>query len=551
MPIHNHTPQKIGTQMRHRSFFTSMALGLSGVLLLSSCSAGGSSTEIEDKSADFGFQADGLPIVKDTLSLSFGGTKSALAPDYGTMALVQQWEADTNIKINWKNLPEQVYIEKKNLMLASDDLPDVLYNSGLTDADIAQYGGNGTLLPLEDLIEEHAPTLSGILDDRPDIRAAITASDGHIYTLPSVEELGILQHPNFLYINTAWLDALGLPMPTTIDQYHDALEAFATQDPNGNGKADEIPLSFRTDSFCANPNDLIAALGGQPENNDHRIVRDGKVEFTANTDGYRDGVAALADWHADGLIDQESFSQDDLAYLSKGKAETPVLGSFFWWELKEMVGEDRVDDYALLGILEGVDGDKLASVANNQEINRGAMAITKSNQYPSATMRWADRLFDPVMSAQANWGPVGVTLEEDAAGILVQIPATGGEAEGERRQKVAPGGPKITTKEDFATVVAPEPRAKERQDLVNENYAPFKANEAYPPVMLSTEELDQTSFAVTDINALVKEKFAAWIVNGTVDKEWDGYVSQLESLGVDDVISTYQQAYDRFQKGGE
>ena len=166
-------------------------------------------------------------------------------------------------------------------------------------------------------------------------------------------------------------------------------------------------------------------------------------------------------------------------------------------------------------------------------------------------MRWADRLFDPVMSAQSNWGPVGVTLEEDAAGILVQIPATGGEAEGERRQKVAPGGPKITTKEDFATVVAPEPRAKERQDLVTEYYAPFKANEAYPPVMLSTEELDQTSFAVTDINALVKEKFAAWIVNGTVDKEWDGYVSQLESLGVDDVIATYQQAYDRFQKGGE
>ncbi len=537
--------------MRHRRFVIATTATLTGALLLAGCSAGGGGADIEDKSADYGFNEEGLPIVDKTLTLTFGGSKAPLAPDYSEMALVQQWEADTNIAIDWQNLPDQVYAEKKNLMLASGDLPDVLFNSGLSDAEVVQNGTNGTLLPLEGLIDEYAPTLSAILDDRPDIRAAITASDGHIYTLPSVEELGLVQYPNFLFINKSWLDALGLPMPTTIDEYHDALEAFKTQDPNGNGVADEIPLSFRTDSFCANPNDLIAALGGQPENNDHRIVVDDKVEFTANTDEYKAGVAALGEWYADGLIDPESFSQDDVAYLSKGKSATPVLGSFIWWEGKEMVGEDRADDYALVGILEGTDGEKLASVANNQEIGRGAMAITRANEYPAATMRWADRLFDPVMSAQSNWGPIGVTLEEDADGILVQIPAAAGESEGERRQRVAPGGPKITTAKDFETVVAPEPRAKERQDLVTEFYAPFQANDAYPPVMLSNEELDQVSFANTDINTLVKEKFASWIVNGNVDAEWDSYVTQLQGLGIDDVVATYQQAYDRFQQGGE
>ncbi|AEG44851.1 ABC transporter substrate-binding protein [Isoptericola variabilis] len=538
--------------MRHRSFFTTVAVTAAGALFLTGCSGSGgdAEAEVEDASAEFGFNPEGLPIVDETLSLTFGGTKSPLAPDYSEMELVQQWEKDTNISITWENLPEQVYMEKKNLMLASEDLPDVLFNTGLTDAEVVQNGTNGTLLPLEGLIEEYAPTLSAILEERPDIRAAITASDGHIYTLPSVEELGILQYPNFLYINTAWLDALGIPMPTTIEEYRAALEAFKTRDPNGNGQADEIPLSFRTDSFCANPHDLIAALGGQPENNDHRIVRDGKVEFTANTEEYKAGVAALGEWYADGLIDPESFSQDDVAYLAKGKSETPVLGSFFWWELKEMVGEDRVGDYALLGILEGVDG-KLASVSNYQEISRGAMAITRANEYPAATMRWADRLYDPVMSAQANWGPIGVTLEEDANGMLVQIPAEEGVSEGERRQLVAPGGPKIIQKKDFETVVAPEPRAKERQELVAEFYAPYKANDAYPPVLLSNEELEQVSFVETDINALVKEKFASWVANGTIEQEWEGYVSQLESMGVQDVVGVYQQAYDRFQQGGE
>ncbi|MGX9349245.1 ABC transporter substrate-binding protein [Microbacterium sp. KNMS] len=536
--------------MRHRRFTLALAgLAAAGVVV-TGCSAAGTS-EIEDASAEYGFNEEGLPIVDKTLTLTFGGTKSPLSPEYGEMELVQQWEEDTNIQIEWQNLVDQVYAEKKNLMLASADLPDVLYNTGLSDAEIVENGSNGTLIPLEDLIAEHAPILSGILEERPDIRAAITSSDGHIYTLPNVEELGILAFPNFLYINKTWLDALGLPLPTTVDEYHDALVAFATEDPNGNGVDDEIPLSFRTDSFCANPHDLIAALGGQPENNDHRIVRDGTVEFTANSDEYRAGVEGLADWYAEGLIDPESFSQDDVAYLAKGKAETPVLGSFFWWELKEFVGEDRMDDYVMLGVLEGANGERLASVANNQEIGRGAMAITRANKYPAATMRWADRLFDPAMSAQVAWGPIGVTLEEDANGMLVQIPAAPGESEGERRQRVAPGGPRITTAEDFETVVAPEPRAAERQQLVQEFFEPYRANESYPPVMLSNEELDRISLAVPEINTLVKEKFASWIVKGGIDSEWDGYVSQLEAMGVDDVIEVYQQAYDRFQQGGE
>ncbi|WP_245852262.1 ABC transporter substrate-binding protein [Isoptericola jiangsuensis] len=519
-------------------------------LTLAACSGGGEPAEVADASADFGFQAEGLPIVEENLTLSFGGTKSPLAPDYATMELVQQWEQDTNITIDWQNLPDQVFQEKKNLMLASGELPDALYNTGLTDAEVVQYGSNGTLIPLEDLIEEHAPTLSAILAERPDIRAAITASDGHIYTLPSVEELGILPYPNFLFINKTWLDELGLPMPTTIDEYRDALAAFATQDPNGNGKADEIPLSFRPDSFCANPWDLITALGGQPDNNDHRIVEDGTVEFTANTDEYKAGVKALGEWYADGLIDPESFSQDDVAYLAKGKADTPVLGSFFWWELKEVVGEDRVDDYALVGVLEGTNGQRLASVTNNQEISRGKFAITRANEYPAATMRWVDRIFDPVMSAQASWGPIGVTLEENADGVLVQIPAAEGESEGERRQKVAPGGPVVTTRQDFVDVVAPEPRAAERQALVEEYYAPFQANDIYPPVMLSNDELEQINLAQADINTLVKEKFATWTVDGSIEQEWDAYTTQLDGLGIDDVTGIYQQAYDRFTAAG-
>lgn len=531
--------------MISRRNFTSLSVLAVGALMLNACSSDKSKGAIQDSSADYGLQGSGYPVVTKPLTLTFSGSKSALAPDYKGMALVQEWQKTTNITVDWQNLPDNVYQEKKNLILASGDLPDAFFNTGLSDSEVATYGTNGTLLALETLIDSHAPNLKKILDARPDIKAAITSSDGHIYTLPSVEELGLVQFPHMIAINKTWLDKLGLAVPTTIDEYHDALLAFKTADPAGGGKT--IPLSYEPGTFCGDIVDLIAALGGLPDNVDHRIVQDGKVVFTAVQPQYKKAISALNSWYKEGLIDPESFSQDDKSYLAKGKTTTQSLGSFVWWEIKEMVGEDQAGDYVLVPILTGVDGKKLASVANNQEINRGAFAITRANKYPAATMRWVDYLYEPVQSAQANWGPIGVTLEKDAKGVLVQIPADASTSEGERRQKVAPGGPKVITKEDFVSVVAPEPRAAERQKIVQEMYLPHAANAAYPPVPLSNEELQQISSIETDVKSLTKQKLAKWIVQGGVEAEWDGYVSQLKSIGLDRMIETYQQAYDRFQ----
>lgn len=526
-----------------------VALGavLAGTLTFTACSGGGSGkTEIADASAEFGFQETGFPIVSKQLDLTFSGTKAPLAPDYNTMTLVKQWEKDTNIHINWENLPETVFKEKKNLILASGDLPDAFFNSGLTDSEIATYSASGTLIPLEGLIEKNAPNLSKLLSERPEIKAAITSSDGHIYSLPSIEELGLVQFPNEIAINTAWLKKLNIPMPKTIEEFHDALLAFKTQDASGTGKT--IPLSFIPGSWCGDIVDLIAALGGVPDNMDHRIVQNDKVIYTPTQDGYKKAIQTLHEWYQEGLIDPESFSQDDKAYLAKGKAATENLGSFVWWEIPEMVGADRAGNYSLVPALEGVDGKRLVSQSNNQEITRGAFAITRANKYPAATMRWADNLYDPIQSAQANWGPIGETLQKDAAtGLLTQIPAPAGTSEGERRQKVAPGGPKANTAENFEKVVAPEPRAAARQKTVEEGYKPFAANDGYPPVALSNEELQQISTIETDAASLVKQNMAKWIVSGGIEQEWDGYLSQLKNIGVDKMVEVYQQAYDRYK----
>ena len=139
--------------------------------------------------------------------------------------------------------------------------------------------------------------------------------------------------------------------------------AFKKQDVLGNRQ--NHPLSFMPGSWCGDIVDLIAALGGVPDNMDHRIVQDNKVIFTPTQDGYKRAIQTLHQWYQEGLIDRNPF-QDDKAYLAKGKAATENLGSA-WWEVPEMVGADRANDYALVPALKGVDGKRIASQSTTRK----------------------------------------------------------------------------------------------------------------------------------------------------------------------------------------
>jgi putative aldouronate transport system substrate-binding protein len=123
--------------------------------------------------------------------------------------------------------------EKKNLLLASGDYPDVFYKSSLGDG--YEYGSQGIFIPLEDLIREHAPNLCALLDEQ-DGWKYITASDGHVYTLPELQGFGL--RDVYFFINKQWLENVGMEMPEDLDSLYEVLKAFKEKMP----MAMEIPM---------------------------------------------------------------------------------------------------------------------------------------------------------------------------------------------------------------------------------------------------------------------------------------------------------------------
>ena len=494
------------------------------------------------------------PLVEEPVTLDIVAQKAGpLTPDFDNMVIFDWAEDQTNVSINWTSIASADYQERKNLILASGDLPDAFWNTGFSDFDIVTYGSNGTLIPLEDLIAEYAPNVTAAFERYPALKAAVTAPDSHIYTLPSFIQLGsgsgIGAVRFFHAINQTWLDNLGLEMPTTLDELHDVLVAFKTQDPNGNGEADEIPFSFMFDWWCADIGDLFGAFG-MPDtiaDYEHIIVRDGQVIYTAVQPEYRDAIAYFHGWVEDGIIDPESFTQDVQTYLAKGKTgDEPQLGSYIWWEIEEVVGPARADEYVLVPPLEGPTGIRGVGHANGSGFGRAAFAITSANEMPELTMQWIDLFYEPYVTAQVIWGPIGTIYELDENGTLVNLPIPEGASMGELRQTVAPEGVGIIFNEDFGQVVDMEPRAKQRIDALNEVYLPYAEDEFYPTVFFTPEELEELDLIEFDINEFTNLRRAQWLAEGGIEGEWDSYVAQLDAMGLGRMIVFYQAALDRY-----
>ncbi len=533
-----------------------MAAGLTAIMAVSTAACG--STGGTD-SASSGEEQTNFSI--------FAGI-SALSPDNSEKPLVQQMNEAMGVTIEWNCVSGDTLTEKKNLILnAGSDLPDALMAASLTDSELLTYGGNGLLIPLEDYInEETMPNLMKIVEKRPEMLATCTMPDGHIYGLPGISEMGfeytdgntyyIGAIPQFTAINTDWLEAVGMEMPTTVDELHDVLVAFRDQDVNGNGDpTDEIPLSFifpeKNGSWCAGLGTLLAPFGCTDYQADHRAIEDGKVYYQAASEEYKNAIAYYHDWFEEGLIDIEIFSQDSSQYIAKGNGEDPRLGVFVWWEIPEVVGEERAESYEYLPILEGPDGTYGVNLNEMGTTSHNSFSVTNACENPELLLKWVDQMYDPINSMQAIYGPIGVYWDEepDENGCYSMRELKEGETAGELKSKSELLGPTEQLTEDYGTYYYLEDRAQERlNDLESFWFDYVDSMEYYPSVTYTADEIEVINDKLSDIKALTEEKVAHWLRDGGIEEEWDQYLQDLDNMGLQEVVGAWQAAYDRYQE---
>ncbi len=453
---------------------------------------------------------------------------------------------DVTVGANMRTDENTGRTEALNLMLASGTIPDIVGSSRIRDF-VNQYGPQGAFLPLNDLIDEHAPNIKAYYATRPDIANAVKAADGQMYYIPYLPDG---KYGRAYHIRYDWLEKLGLEVPQTVEEFENVLRAFKTQDPNGNGIADEVPYFARQWPELIR---LVTLWDGRSSGSDTYhdfMVEDGKMVHPYAGEGYREGIKNLARWYADGLIDAEIFT--------RGSSARDFL-------LSENLGGATHDWFASTGgynrLSSDIEGFVFKAMAPPASISGKRVeehrrilvkpdgwAIGGMNKHPVETIKYFDFWFTEEGRRLANFGVEGLHYEMvDGKPTFTQEFLD----QGPVNRSLYQNGAQLQGRGYF-------------QDY---NYEIQWTNEF---ALEGIELYDQGDYLIPDflgvafdadeqkvydrywgsLRDYMLERQQAWILgNGDVEAEWDDYIAQLNKLGYEDVLAVMQSAYER-QYGG-
>lgn len=523
----------------------------------------------DSKSYSKNYKLEGVKFpLKEKVNLKIMTQSSPIAPsDPNEKLIFKRLEEKLNLHVDWTNYTWDTYGEKRNLKVASGELPDAFFDAGFSDSDILKYAADGVIIPLEDLIDNYMPNLKAILDKKPEYRKFITAPDGHIYTLPWIEELGsgkeaIQSTDTIPWINKQWLKNLGLSMPTNIDEFENVLRQFKDKDPDGDGNPNnEIPMSFIYNSGGEDMKSILGAFG-YGDNWDHTVVNnEGKVIFTLSDSGYKEAIKWLSKLYKEKLIDVDVFSQDWNTYLAKGSKHQ--YGTYFTWDMGNITGfksgdyshPDKIEaDYTAMPVLFGENNWKNITRTNGFGLDRGKFAISSKNQNLELTAKWIDQMYEPLQSTQNNWGTYGdkngpniFELKNDGK-MLAHLPLKG-VSPWELRQKTYVGGPLAVLDEYYGKSVTKPDDAAWRLNLLKTIYVPdMKMDNNYPKVFYTLEDQKKMTEIELELFQYATRTMAEMIQKGVTDDSWNNYLAELDKKGLKDWITIKQKYYDNYNK---
>ncbi len=514
-----------------------------------------------------------FPIVDEKVTLTFFAPKSNQIEDLETNEFTKYYEKKTNVHIDWELAPQNAINEKKQLSLASGDYPDVFFGTGMSPDEQLRYGVNdGVFIVLNDLIKKYGLETKKMFAKVDYLKPSITAPDGNIYGLPSVNECFHCRTSQKLWINHVWLDRLGLEKPTTTEELYQVLKAFKEQDPNGNGIADEIPLSGATDSWHTNIDGFLMSAftynngrGFTASDSTARLMVDdnGKVWAPYMTKDWQEGLRYIKKLYDEGLIDPTALTQQQPELQTLG--ENPgvaILGAVAsgWFGVFSSLEGQNMKEYDALAPITGPKGFRTAGFYP-YAFSHGEFVITDACATPDVAMRWADDLYNIDNTLRyVEAGRPGIEWREAKEGELdlegkpakwtrLETTYKYGEIQNVHYYQMGPSWRSAEYRRSWS-------QPQDEYDSNGYEKRLFMQSQAYedaappwyyvyPKVFPVPADVDETAQLTTEVMDYLNESIARFITGDLdIEKDWSKYLAELKNVGIERLIELKQKAYD-------
>lgn len=497
---------------------------------------------------------NGMPIVDEPITLKFMTGKSpSTADDYNELLIWKEYEKMTNIKIDWGLVAVQGLEEKRNISLAGGNIPDVYYTASMPNSDLQKYGDQGIFVALNDLIDEHMPNLTKLLDEDPSLRAGLTFPDGNIYSLPTIHDPEYLEVRLGMafWIREDWLEELGMDLPETTDDFYEYLKAVKETDLLGDGSGKEVPFGAHNLAGLKDVMKGSFGVGNKGHGNGY-VDLDPETEeprFFPTAEGYKEMLEYLHKLYSEELIEQNIFTIDTQQSFANGTEG--LYGSTVISGTEGVYGKEEGSKFTGMNALKGPHGDQQVTRIGPPLNSRGGFVVTNKNEYVPETLKWMDYFYSDEGATLYFMGVEGETYEIDENGekeYVDEFYNTEGKSFDQVVSKyfswLGGGYPGLVKKEFFKS--SSEEKVTEAADRVR----PY-VEDVWPGLLLTPEENKKMSSVGTDIEKYVTEMFDKFVAGDESLDNWDKYVKEIETMGLDEYMEIYDAAYERLKENEE
>lgn len=437
--------------------------------------------------------------------------------------------------------------EQFTLMVAAGDLTDIIDHNiiGAYPGGPEKAIDDGVILDLTDLLPKYAPNLWKYYQENPEVAKFARTDTGRYYSFPFIrghESLMVFFGP---VVNGQWLKDLGLEYPETMDDWTNMLRRFK------NEKGATAPLTYEPSLLNRENAPFIGAYGIT-----RGFYRDkeGNVQFGSIQPGYLEFLTTFNQWYSEGLLDVDidSMNREQVA----AKLTTGQSGASFGFAASRL-------------------GAWLAAVEDNPDIdfvgtkypvvNRGDIPMFTQKDYPiqsgmghahistkakdvEAAMRFLDYGYSEEGNLLFNFGIEGVSYDMKdgyptySERILNNPDMTVVEALG-IHARASYNGPFVQRKEYFEQYGFTYPQQEEANALWQ-----ISDVDKYqmPPVTPTPEESEELAMIMNEINTYRDEMQVKFIMGIESLDNYDTYVSNIKSMGIERAIEIYTAALERF-----
>lgn len=257
-------------------------------LIAVSAACGESAGEAGERSGNAG---NGAPPAATIVGLNCNPTFDRRTPEEQKVHDIIQEKTGADVQIVFYSDTIRCKM-KRNAMLSAGEQLDF---AEMSIPEAVQAYNAGIILPLNDLLDRYGPNLKKNV-----LPAAFEKAtyNGNILGIP-IENAVVGM--SSLQLRADWLTKLNLPLPKTIGEFEQAMQAFKERDPDGNGLTDTVALStgsggtFNMLEVVFGPSFLPQAFGWWKN-------ADGRLLPPELHPGYKEMLGKFVEWNRKGYI---------------------------------------------------------------------------------------------------------------------------------------------------------------------------------------------------------------------------------------------------------